>query len=469
MCFICWGLLPECMVRDTLSLGGRKVPASDRRRERPAFHRVPWVAPGSQSGLWRAAGVFFALWFILGRADVSRFTRSVGLEDWTLAGSPRYLVGAAAVIVLLLAAKGQVRVDGWRGPLAVVIGALGLLAGASVWWSPDETLALAKAQDVALVLCVTLAVTTLLGPIPRAEALWEAFVVSAGLMALSLLLLGLLQATTTDVGRISALGGGPNVFGRNMLLVLAGAVLMLRRGRFFGPIGFAVLATSTLIGVVLSGSRGALLALAVMGLLLALHKVRSLRGVATLGALAALVGLGPMSVEHPVLDRTAATWESRVVRATLAEQHLAGRDRLYAEALTVWRENPVLGLGLGSFQTRSRLRYPHNIVLETGAELGTIGAGLLILFLLGGFVCSVRAFRQHPELLALWVGLLVHAMVSGDMYDSRGVFLLSAMAVALTAGGRTQFEVVGSSPDLRRLATGEPALTASKPRYGGHC
>lgn len=414
---------------------------SDATKER-SKRRIPVESTGafveSQAWPWTTAGALLALWFILGRADISRFSAAVGLGEPAIVGSPRFLVGATVVAVLLLASKGRIRVEGWRGPLAFVLGALGLVAGASIWWGPSGELAVAKAQDVALVLCVTLSVLTVAGPLSRARSLWAAFVVSGGVMALCLLFLGLIQAATTDLGRIAALGGGPNVFGRNMLLVLCGASLMLGRSRIIGPIGFATLGALTLVGVVLSGSRGALLAFVVMGLVLALHQIRTFRGLTALTAVTAVIGLGAMLIEHPVLDRAAATWESRVVRATLAEQHLAGRDRLYGEAVAVWRENPVLGLGLGSFQTRSALRYPHNIVLETGAELGTVGAGLLLLLLLAGFWCSARAFEDHPELMALWAGLLIHAMWSGDIYDSRGVFLLSAMAVTLTTGGQAR-------------------------------
>lgn len=91
------------------------------------------------------------------------------------------------------------------------------------------------------------------------------------------------------------------------------------------------------------------------------------------------------------------------------------RPQLYAHALDMFRDNPLIGQGTASYHTCSAL-YPHNLFLEFMAEHGVIGlalvlalCGIVIGRLLRRSQGDVRAFGFY---LLLTVFLLV--MLSGE-------------------------------------------------------
>src|SRR5207248_8364655 len=60
-----------------------------------------------------------------------------------------------------------------------------------------------------------------------------------------------------------------------------------------------------------------------------------------------------------------------------------GRLHLWGQAWRAFTSHPFLGIGTGGFGAINPIElYPHNILLETAAELGVIGL-LLVLTLLG--------------------------------------------------------------------------------------
>src|SRR5574337_201965 len=74
-------------------------------------------------------------------------------------------------------------------------------------------------------------------------------------------------------------------------------------------------------------------------------------------------------------------------------------------------------------------RYPHNLVLELGCELGVAGLALLLLTLFLA-VRSARGLAAVPgdggvagTLLALFVFWFLNAQLSGDVFDNRWIWL----------------------------------------------
>jgi O-antigen ligase len=108
--------------------------------------------------------------------------------------------------------------------------------------------------------------------------------------------------------------------------------------------------------------------------------------------------------------------------------YLSGRGSLYASALELGRDYPVGGAGLAAFPALGLGVYPHNLFLETFCEGGGMGLVLLLLLLLT-FGASVWRRRRALEgtCLAAVVLVLVGSQVSGDLYDSRGLFLLMVL------------------------------------------
>jgi O-Antigen ligase/Tetratricopeptide repeat len=100
------------------------------------------------------------------------------------------------------------------------------------------------------------------------------------------------------------------------------------------------------------------------------------------------------------------------------------RSEYWHVAWHEYEERPLLGGGAGSFQRywlrHRRVGLPvldaHSLYLETLAELGPVGLGML-LFSLVIPLCAVRAARRHrfaPAALGAYVAFLVHAGVDWD-------------------------------------------------------
>lgn len=113
---------------------------------------------------------------------------------------------------------------------------------------------------------------------------------------------------------------------------------------------------------------------------------------------------------------------------------LATRLSLYQAAIDLWEKSPIWGHGPGQFGVAMageyvRL-YPHNIILELGAETGIIGV-LIFVAMIGtaftqGFI-SLRSGNRLAKtvaryLLAINSFALLNAMVSGDINDNRMLF-----------------------------------------------
>lgn len=195
-------------------------------------------------------------------------------------------------------------------------------------------------------------------------------------------------------------------------------------------------------GVFSSGARGVLIALfsalAFAGLIaLSFRRGRTivLTGAATVTAIViALSVFAPDAVltmnrrvnkiiSEPI-DQTAHT---RVIRAEAA--------------ITMFRDNPITGIGIGGFDQEfnpyesERGDYPHNLFLEVAAELGLIGLILLVLLLfipIRHLLTSLTAGDRAATLLILTLTFysLINALFSGDLNDNR--FLFTTLGLCLT-------------------------------------
>jgi O-antigen ligase len=130
-----------------------------------------------------------------------------------------------------------------------------------------------------------------------------------------------------------------------------------------------------------------------------------------------------------------------------------GRWLLWQSSWRQSTEHPLLGGGAGSFEqywTQHRrvgleVQDAHNLYLETLAELGPIGLGLLVALLAIPLVAAVRA-RRHPLVpaaAAAFTAYVAHAAADWD-WELAGVTLAAvALGTACVLAGR---EMEGTDP-----------------------
>ena len=376
-------------------------------------------------------GVLLALFQLLGRSQAERFI-GVGeagwyleLRLWVLAGLSTWLIGSAAVM-------GTRRFDG-RGVGAfggMFVLFLGYMVVITSLWAPDPTRAATKAYDLLFVIwsCVlTVVALRTCGVRATIDGFWGGVFV----FALVIAAIGVVASfVRLEFGaQLSVLSGGTNVFGRNMgLLALASLRLVFDARRVPRMIGMAAAPVAALL-VLISGSRGSILAL-FFGVIVYLFIRRvdwrvllSVVAVAILGAVAVATRFGELAV---------ALFRDRFLIALFVDQFFSYRDVLFLEAIRAGLQNPVFGLGLAGFEEVGTWGgYPHNMFLEAFAEGGLPGLLLLCLPFVRYLARWLRGMGLGDSLTVAGLGLLVvSSSISGDLFDARGVFLLLLMAVA---------------------------------------
>lgn len=326
--------------------------------------------------------------------------------------------------------------------LTLLLSWLVVLGATSLWAVPD-----ARIYQGILDLFLLAVFTSLTWAVARRIDMGAADVLFVAALLTSYVYLAGAAVQGPDIAsRLSAFGGGPNVFVRIMLF---GALAALALAILWRRPLMAVWCVPPLIGAVLSGSRGGLVAAA---LVLGLAVFMLARRVGWLRVAGAAV---------PVLTLLALAWSwlpddrqdyvrVRILQQTIQDRYTSGRDGLTAYAFELIEERPFGGAGLGSFSATFRPGeegfHAHNLFLSTAAE-----GGVLSILLLTGALIAVafslaraRPLTVQVQFLALLsVFVLVASMFSGDYYDTRFLWYFATLAV------------VWSAPDIRRDGTGE--------------
>jgi O-antigen ligase len=274
----------------------------------------------------------------------------------------------------------------------------------SAFWSPDAHASLLEAQRAVFYLAAVVAAVAVRGPLLAG--------VMAGIGVVCAYSLGqrLLEGPpsppdpfegtllTGPIGYANALGGIAAIG------LAATAVLALDRRRRLPALVLGGLLLTTLV---LTGSRGGWLGAvvgAVVGLLLAMNRRRVAAVTAALAAVMLAVGL-------------------TIPAGSLADEAFdRGGERAWYWHVA-WQEvaaAPVVGRGAGAFELAWLREQPipyfardaHSLYLETLAELGLVGLGLLMVVLAPPLV---GAFRGASAVAAgAYVAFLVHAGVDWD-------------------------------------------------------
>lgn len=401
---------------------------------------------------------------------------------------PYYALRFAIVIAMLGAVgvwivrrlPGLRSISGGRAVFGLLALIYGLWAFASAGWAYMSTTRPEIAVSLALqmlIVGVFLVQVLALRPSPRAVIrVWAgvAVVIAAITMAQvaaqgSLGLTGLGEfaiSAAADGASILRAGGleyvrpyglmphpNPNA-GFLVIGVLAWAALTLEartvRGRLICAGGLAL----TTLAVLLSFSRAAWIggavgaALMLPGLWMIVRRRAAWPAVSLIGAGVAVTGVVFVLLYAPfVLARTGAGQESVELRS------VADRLIFTDYAIRAFTEHPIGGVGAGNFpwkvstylqETFYELRGDnvHNVLLSAAADLGAVGAGLLIAVHGVGGVLAVRAVRRAREhdraaccaLFGAWAALIVIGLFDHYPYTFPQFHLAGWGALAVLAG-----------------------------------
>jgi len=227
--------------------------------------------------------------------------------------------------------------------------------------------------------------------------------------------------------RVSSSFRHPNDFGAYLVIVLTILMgLSFSRGRLFkerillsivsAPAAFCLFATK---------SRGAWLAFIAAMLYLAIIKSKRLFVIILL-----IIIISPFFLPGPVKDRFSDFTTIGEKGGTVWE-----RIMLWKGTLAMVREHPYLGFGVNTYTKvfpkykpaeYPDVRYTHNSYLQMASEIGIIGSGLFIIFLLSIIISSSRRLRLlnkglsrdlYLGLFAGIIGFLVHCVVDTHLYS----------------------------------------------------
>lgn len=253
------------------------------------------------------------------------------------------------------------------------------------------------------------------------------------------LVLGLADGPDAQ-GRYSAPGGGPNVFVRVMILA---AMAALYQSISKGRVWYLMVIPFFAAGAALSGSRGGVLSagLVLMLCIVPLARRLGLKRVLTLIlACASIAGIGSLFAPK-IADLISEMVLERFYQQTFVEQYSSGRDGITERAIAMYHEHPGLGAGIGGYYAvYPDDGYPHNLLLSTAAEAGTVGVVILVVALVGLVLAVISKPKPLPLnaffALAAGIYLFVTSLFSGDYYDSRLMWFFLGLAVIEAARPR---------------------------------
>lgn len=383
-----------------------------------------------QGGPLGAVGLgagLLVLFILSGRWSLSRVLNA----DLGALAEPRLFIVAALAAIAFSPGMPTARDPRLReasNRILIVILAFYSYMAISFAWAPEGADVL-KAMELGLVLVSVAATVRLAGAVGSSDfaaLIWWWFVPVLSLFAV----LGL-AASAADSGRLAVLGGGPNVFGRNMgMLCVAMLSVVVRRGAG----GAAVWAAVAAALVLLSGSRGALVATVVGGIAVIYFNLGRVTRLVYVGA--ALLAASVLLVQFTDFGSNAVEmFRFRVLELGVVDRYDGGRMPLYLRGWDLAMSAPIFGIGLGGFAVRGILDYPHNLFLEAFCEGGVVGLSLLVLLL--ALPCRafiVRRIGPGAREYATFALVLASAQFSGDFYDSRAVFIFGVLVVLMDRG-----------------------------------
>jgi O-antigen ligase len=388
---------------------------------------LPMMAIGIVAG---AAAILALRWPLVG---LLAFAALIPIEEVTLVGGTATLsriagLAFAATYALPRLASlrlGVIRPAGWAFAGWAVLSTAWAISPATAWTELPTLLQL-----------FTIAV--LVGDfVTREPSIVRPVLLAYSLSAAVTAAIGVISYVTglgVDVRAAAIAGQNPAQFAAVLLPAFAFGFneVVSGRQRMMG----GAIAMLTLLGVLVSGTRGAWVAIAVIPLFVLPNlSPRRIAAVLALGAALLVVAYQVPGVSDLVTERA----------DTAVSSGGAGRTSIWSSGLVIYASSPALGVGYANFPiayTPEVMREagvtsylhtglgPHNIVVGTLAELGPVGLVLLCLFLLP-LVINRGWGPDAATLRASIASLLTIALFLDVVGNRKQVWLMIGLAAGL--------------------------------------
>lgn len=399
----------------------------------------------------------------------------VFVEDLHVSGMAvtRVFAPAALLFCLLELMRGTARLSG--GPQLAWVGAYVAWAIASGLW----TVSLSGTQFLLQSLVIALAFMLVFAALPRSEddirrLLYVSAFAAALVGGLSVIAFG----TPFDLPGLDLLQGGrsqggvgdPDFFAA-MQLVMVPLALVAASETSDGRLRFAlyVAAITMLASVFTSLSRGAFLAVVILGLLFLFSRPERLfrsRHEKAIAVVVVLLGMVAFFSRPYVREEVVSRAETIYAPKTKDDASGSGRTNLWKAAMRTAAEHPATGIGYGGFGSISQeLLYDtpgvdldvqqirqegdyfvaHNTYLGTVAELGFIGLLIYLGVMVATGLSLGRTARRAAAAGAPFIGRVAHALLLGLASWAVTSFFLSGETA------RMFWIIVGLSLALPRL------------------
>jgi hypothetical protein len=227
---------------------------------------------------------------------------------------------------------------------------------------------------------------------------------------------------------------------------------MPKVGRLWKRLILVALGSAAVFVALASGSRGPIVALLLLGtfslvrLLSRPGAINARRALAAAGV-ALISGVIVMSGAVDLPDASTTRFElfGDFVRGSIsgaepstADLSSSARVRLFGAAAAMFEANPAVGVGTGGFEATSANYvwpasgdvYPHNAILQLGAEHGLVGLAVFVGLVAFALTRPIPVGSYGHVVRALLVFFLINAMFSGNVYEDRmlwGLMVLLAV------------------------------------------